>query len=157
MLPKVNAWRNDSEISGGTIAVVALIGVMALVIGLGAGVFLGRDAAPDITLLADQARVTASSIEAELDPVADAYARGVDGTTVSDPAAYAEARAAITQAENRLEQDRRSLSALSPGAYDRAIAAVGALAVAAASPVPPAELDPLLEQARTALGLLAGD
>lgn len=157
MLQTMNAWRTDSEISGRTVAVVALIGVMALVVGLGAGVFLGRQAAPDLALLADQARTTAAAIEADLDPVADAYARGVDGTTVQDPAAYAEAQAAITQAGNRLEQNRRSLSALSPGAYDRAVAAVAALREAAAEPVAPATLEPLLSEAQSAIGALAGD
>ncbi len=154
----MNAWRNDgaSDISARVVAVIAVVAAMALVIGLGAGVYLGRSAAPSLATLADQARTTAQSLSDDLTPVTAEYAKAVPDGSVADPAGYAEAQARIARVRSGLGASSRSLEALAPGAYGRAVVAVEALAAAAATPAPADEVARLTDAALVELAALSG-
>jgi len=158
MLPAVNAWRNDGggDISGRMVAAVAIVAVMALTIGVGAGVYLGRSAAPDLITLADQTRTIARGLSDDLTPARDEYATAVPNGAVTDPAVYAEAQARIARVRSGLRTSRRPLEALAPGAYGRAVTNVDALAVAAAEPATPDEIARLLDAALAELAALSG-
>ena len=159
MLSAMSAWQhnNDVEITPRLVIVVAIVAVLAIVVGLAAGTFIGRSAAPDLTTLAAQSRLNARELVRTLAPIRAEYATGVTAGKVTDAAAYAAASARLTRVANHLKQADISLSALAPGAYGRAIVKIGALAAALARPVQVAEFERLLAAAMAELAVLAGD
>ncbi|MGI9117623.1 MAG: hypothetical protein ACR2JV_08325 [Gaiellales bacterium] len=153
----MSAWQTDGdEISGRVIAVGAVIAVLALVIGLALGMYLGRSSAPGLGTLAGQARQNAAALEAQLAPAAGAYDAAVPAGTITDPTGYAKAQERITRVRAQLAAQHATFEALAPGDYRRATAAVAALATAASTPVPPAAFDKAFAAATAALGVLAG-
>jgi hypothetical protein len=127
------------------------------VVGFAVGTFLGRSSAPDLAMLADQARANATAIETRLAPAEAAYVAAVPDGRIADPEGYADAQKRIAGAKSALDQQRSLFTALAPGAYARAVAAVAALFTASSTPVPPAEFSRRFAEADAALAVLAGD
>ena len=153
----MSAWQGEGiDISGRVIALFAVVAVLALVVGFAVGTFLGRGSAPDLATLAGQARANAAVIEARLAPAKAKYDAAVPDGTIDDPTAYADAQKRITGARSALTQQKDLFTALAPGAYARALAAVNALFAASSTPVPPAEFDRRFAEADAALAVLAG-
>ena len=153
----MSAWDNDGDgVSARLVLVVGLIALLALVVGLAAGTFIGRSSQPSLATLAGQSRDLATGLTAQLEPAGPVYATGVVDGAVADPAAYAEAQERIADVTRGLEQDRAALEPLDPAAYGRALEALAALAAAAAEPVDAAAFDTLLAAALAELAALAG-
>lgn len=153
----MSAWQGDGvDFSGRVIAVIAVAGVLALVVGFAIGTFLGRSTAPDLATLARQARDNAASIEARLAPARAKYDAAVPDGTIANPKAYADAQARIAAARDALVRQRALFSALAPGAYQRALTATRALFAASSTPVPAAEFDQRFAEADAAIAVLAG-
>jgi hypothetical protein len=150
-------WRqDDGEFTPRVLAVLAVAVVLALVVGLAAGTFIGRSSSPELAFLAGQARDRAVELRDELAPAGPAYAAAVDADGVADPEGFADARARLDRTGKGLRSARAQLEALSPGAYGRAVAAVDAASAAADRQAPPAEAVPLIDAAVAALDGLAG-
>lgn len=157
MLRGMSAWENDGDgVSARVILAIALIAVLALVVGLAAGTFIGRSSQPSLATLADQSRDLATGLAGQLAPAGPRYAAGVVDGAVADPGAYAEAQERIADVTRGLEQDRTALEPLDPAAYARAAEALDALAAAAAEPVDATAFDALLTAALAELAALAG-
>ena len=157
MLRGMSAWENDGDgVSARVILAIALIAVLALVVGLAAGTFIGRSSQPSLATLADQSRDLATGLAGQLAPAGPRYAAGVVDGAVADPGAYAEAQERIADVTRGLEQDRTALEPLDPAAYARAVEALDALAAAAAEPVDATAFDALLTAALAELAALAG-
>lgn len=157
MLRAMSAWDNDGDgVSARLVLMVALIAVLALVVGLAAGTFVGRSSQPSLATLAGQSRDLARGLATQLEPAGPRYAAGVVDGAVADPGAYAEAQERIADVARGLARDRSALEPLDPAAYARAAEALAALAAAAAEPVDAAAFDALLAAALGELAALAG-
>ena len=153
----VSAWDNDGDgVSARVVLVVALVALLALVVGLAAGTYIGRSSQPSLATLAGQSRDLATGLARQLEPVGPSYAAGVVDGAVADPAAYAEAQERIADITRGVEQDRTALEPLDPAAYARVLEALAALAAAAAAPVDAAAFEALLAAALAELAALAG-
>ena len=153
----MSAWQGDGvDISGRVIAMFAVVAVLALVVGFAVGTFLGRSSAPGLATLADQARANAVAIEARLAPAKAKYDAAVPDGRIDDPAGYADAQKRIAGAKSALARQEALFTALAPGAYARALAAVTALFAASSTPVAPADFDRRFAEADAALAILAG-
>ncbi len=159
MLCGMSAWQNDGEqaISARLIGVVVVIAVLAIVVGLSAGVFIGRSSSPSLPVLASQARDIARSLVADLEPTGALYAAAVPAGTIEDPTAYADAQQRIVRVRSMLASANGVLSALAPGTYGRAVAAIAALATAASVPVTSEDFAVLLARALAELQILSGN
>jgi len=153
----MSAWQNDgNELTGRVIVGASIFAILALVVGLAIGAFVGRSAAPDLQTLADQVRLNATALNAQLVPVKAKYDLAVPDGTIVKPTPYADAQERIVRVKEQLATQHASFEALAPGDYLRAVRAVDALAVAASTPVPAAEFDRAFAAAQTAIGVLAG-
>jgi hypothetical protein len=153
----MSAWQNDGDgVSGRLVAALAVVAVLALVVGLAAGTFIGRSSQPSLATLAGQSRDLAQALTTRLEPAGALYAEGVVDGAVADPAPYAEAQARVDDAARGLAQDRTALEPLDPAAYARATDALAALAAAGAEPVDAAAFAELLAVAVAELAALAG-
>ena len=153
----MSAWQGDGvDFSGRVIAVIAVAGVLALVVGFAIGTFLGRSSAPDLATLAGQAHANAVSIETRLAPARAKYDAAVPDGEIANPKAYADAQARIAAARDALVRQEALFRALAPGAYERALATTRALFAASSTPVPAAEFDRRFAEANAAIAVLAG-
>lgn len=153
----MSAWQNDgSGLTGRVIIGGAVFTILALVIGFSIGSYFGRSAAPDLQTLADQVRLNARVLNAELAPAKELYDSAVPDGKIIKPTPYADAQERITRVKRQLTAQRASFEALAPGDYVRAVRAVDALATAASTPVTAAAFDPVFAEAQAALGALAG-
>lgn len=154
----MSAWQNDgNELTGRVIIGAGVFAVLALVIGFAIGSYMGRSAAPDLQTLADQVRLNARTLNAQLAPAKAKYDVAVPDGTITKPAPYADAQAIIVGVRRQLAREHASFTALAPGAYARALTAVDALAKDASTPVPAAEFDASFAAAQAAIGVLAGE
>jgi hypothetical protein len=153
----MSAWQGDgADFPGRVIAVVAVVAVLALVVGFAVGTYLGRESAPDLARLAGQAHASATAIDSRLAPAEAGYAAAIADGRVADPDQYADAQARIAAAKSALTQQRALFEALAPGAYARALAAVTALFAASSEPVEVAEFERRFADAEAAIAVLAG-
>ena len=153
----MSAWQNDgTELSGRVIVGASVFAILALVVGLAIGAFIGRSAAPDLKTLADQVRLNATALNAQLAPVKAKYDIAVPDGAIINPTPYADAQARITRVKAQLASEHASFEALAPGDYARAVRAMDALATVASTPVPARQFDATCAIAQTAIGVLAG-
>lgn len=153
----MSAWQNDgNELTGRVLIGAGVFAILALVVGLAIGVFVGRSAAPDLQTLAGQVRLNAKALNAQLAPAKAKYDIAVPDGTIIKPTPYADAQERIVRVKKQLAAQHASFEALAPGAYVRAVRAVDALAAAASTPVPAAEFDRTFVAAQTAISVLAG-
>ena len=151
----MSAWQNDgTELSGRVIVGASVFAILALVVGLAIGAFIGRSAAPDLKTLADQVRLNATALNAQLAPVKAKY--DIADGAIINPTPYADAQARITRVKAQLASEHASFEALAPGDYARAVRAMDALATVASTPVPARQFDATFAIAQTAIGVLAG-
>lgn len=154
----MSAWQNDgNELTGRVLIGAGVFAVLALVVGLAIGAFVGRAASPDLQTLADQVRLNAKALNAQLAPAKAKYDVAVPDGKIIKPTPYADAQARITRVKAQLASQHASFEALAPGAYARAVRAVDGLATAASTPVPAAQFDAAFAIAQTAIGVLAGE
>jgi len=153
----MSAWQNDgNELTGRVIIGASVFAILALVVGLAIGVFVGRSAAPDLQTLADQVRLNATALNTQLAPAKAKYDIAVPDGTIVKPTPYADAQERIVRVKQQLATQHASFEALAPGDYLRAVRAVDALATAASTPVPATEFDRAFVVAQAAIGVLAG-
>ena len=153
----MSAWQNDgTELSGRVIVGASVFAVLALVVGLAIGAFVGRAAAPDLKTLADQVRLNAKALHTQLAPVQAKYDISVPDGTIIKPTPYADAQARITRVKAQLASEHASFEALAPGDYTRAVRAMATLSAAASTPVPARQFDAAFAVAQTAISVLAG-
>ncbi|MGI9188101.1 MAG: hypothetical protein ACR2J9_11410 [Gaiellales bacterium] len=153
----MSAWQNDgTELGGRVIIGASVFAILALVVGLAIGAYVGRAAAPDLQTLADQVRLNAKALNAQLAPARARYDIAVPDGTIIKPTPYADAQERIVRVRKQLASQHASFEALAPGAYGRAVTAVDALAAKASTPVPAAEFDRAFVAAQAAIGVLAG-
>lgn len=153
----MSAWQNDgNDLTGRVIIGAGVFAILALVVGFAIGAYFGRSAAPDLQTLADQVRLNARALNAELAPARDLYDSAVPDGEILKPTPYADAQERITRVKRQLTAQRGSFEALAPGDYVRAVRAVDALAVAASTPVPADAFDRAFDEAQASLGALAG-
>lgn len=126
------------------------VGVIGLLLGLGAGFLLGPD--PDPVAVARDLRTDLAGAAGLLEVVQVEYEESVSGTRVTSPREYRAARAALGRSRDRFGDVRPAVAALSVRAagaidagYDRAEALI-------AEPAPPPRLGDALERLA---GLLA--
>lgn len=158
MLCPMSAWQNDggTEFTPRLIAVVAIVAILAISMGFASGMYFGRSSSPNLQTFADQARSTVKAVTVELAPAQPLYVKAVPAGTVENVTAYADAQARIIRARSILTNTRISLTALAPGSYGRAIAALDALISAAGKPVAVAVFDRLFQAALDELAILSG-
>ena len=153
----MSAWQGEgTEIGGRVLALIGVAAVLALVVGFAVGMFLGRSSAPDLATLAGQARTAAGALETQLAPAKAEYDAAVPDGTIEDPIGYTKAQGRIAKVRAALTAQRTLLAELSPGAYDRAVAALAELQRKATVPVAATAFDAAFAEADAALAALAG-
>jgi hypothetical protein len=129
-----------------------LVPAIALVVGLGIGLLIGRATAPEPSLsdvLADEASQIAEARTA-LDVLTIEYPQAV-----SSPTEYGGAQADVRHAQDALAA-AGDLEALDPSGYRRATALVAEVAAIVARKAPPAEVEARVRSADEALAALPG-
>jgi hypothetical protein len=129
-----------------------LVPAIALVVGLGIGLLVGRATAPEPSLsdaLADQASHVAEARTA-LDVLTIEYPQAV-----SSPTEYGGAQADVQHAQEALAA-ADGLEAVDPSGYRRATALVAEVAALVARKAPPAEVEARVRTAEEALAALPG-
>ena len=153
----MSAWQNDgNELTGRVMIGAGVFALLALVVGFAIGTYLGRASSPSLQTLADQVRLNATALNAQLAPAKSKYDVSVPDGTIIKPTPYADAQARITRVKAQLATEHASFEALAPGDYARAVRAVDALATAASTPVPATQFDAAFTIAQTAIAVLAG-
>lgn len=125
--------------------------ILALVIGMAAGVYLGRTSQPALADQVAQVRDQAADLATALDAAGDDYAAGFD-----DPAERGTAVSGVRRVEGELERQRDAYTAVDAADYGRALAAVQGVAAALTDGMPPDEAAPLVDDAVAQLQVLAG-
>jgi hypothetical protein len=129
-----------------------LVPAIALVVGLGIGLLIGRATAPEPSIsdvLADEASQIAEARTA-LDVLTIEYPQAV-----SSPTEYGGAQADVRHAQDALAA-AGDLEALDPSGYRRATALVAEVAAIVARKAPPAEVEARVRSADEALAALPG-
>jgi hypothetical protein len=129
-----------------------LVPAIALVVGLGIGLLVGRTTAPEPSLsdvLADEASHVAEARTA-LDVLTIEYPQ-----SVSSPTEYGGAQADVRHAQEALAA-AEGLGAVDPSAYRRATALVAEVAALVERKAPPAAVEARVRAAEEALAALPG-
>lgn len=154
MLPGVSSpiGPRRTNVPGRSVWGPALVAaILALVIGIAAGVYLGRTSQPTLASQVTQVRSQAADLAVALDAAGVDYAAGFD-----DPTARGTAVGAVRRVEGELERQRDAYTAVDAADYGRTLAAVQAAAAALTNGTPPDEAVPLLDEAVAQLETLAG-
>jgi hypothetical protein len=142
----------SSTVPGRSVWGPALVAaILALVIGIAAGVYLGRTSQPTLAEQVTQVRGQAADLAVALEAAGDAYATGFD-----DPTERGTAVGNVRRVASELERQGDAYGAVDAADYGRSLAAVEAVATALTDGLPPAEAEPLLDDAVATLKALAG-
>jgi hypothetical protein len=137
---------------------LALAAAGALVVGLVAGIALGRATAPSPTLadkLADL-RSAPSPAEQGIELTATEYAQAVRGGRVVEPTEYQAARADVRRAQDAVAGSRADLHTLDAARAARLETTVAALAAGVRRRIDPAEVRRRSDASTTALRAMVG-
>jgi hypothetical protein len=151
----VSLYRQPGRVASRTLA---LVGVLALVVGLAAGFGIGRasKSEPSLASRLSDLRTGLAPAREGLELVPTEYAQAVRGGRVASSSELGGARAAVTRAQTAIaasRDDLRALNAARAAALDRAVAA---LATAMAQHRDPAEVKRLADAAGAALSAAGG-
>lgn len=150
MAPPIGPRR--TAVPGASVWGPALIAaILALVIGIAAGLYLGRTSQPTLASQVTQVRDQAADLAVALEAAGEAYTVGFD-----DPTERGTAVGAVRRVAGELERQGSAFNAVDAADYGRASVAVDGLAAALTDGMPPAEAAPLIADAVTQLEVLAG-
>jgi hypothetical protein len=151
----MSLYRQAGRTSGRTLLIV---GIVALVIGLGSGYALGRATAPEPTLAENVA-----DLRAQLGPAAEGieltateYGQAIRSGRVVAPTEYQAAQADVKRAADSVAGVRTDLRAFDMARAAALENAVAALSAAVDRRVDPAEVRRLSDDASTALNAVLG-
>lgn len=148
--PTPSPLRGRPPGRGGAGAAI-IVGVLALVVGISIGLFLGRASVPTLAEQTTQLRAQADGLATVLADAGAIYGAGYD-----DPAARAEAVDAARRVNGELGQLAAAFAAVDPAGYAAAVTAVAAAATALADGIPPPEAATTVAAAVERLRALAG-